>query len=237
MTYQPTAADFAALVSLSKSQSPPIDPTQVALVLFEESGFDPSVQNSGGAPVYGLNQMSAANIQSLGLTVAQWTSMTAAQQLVYIFRWWDALASGDNGGQFPSDAGMILALNFEPGAFKNINAGSNPDAVLAGANGPYAANYTANKALDPNNTGTITVNTCRTYLTNVAARGGARWQMLLAGIQAAGGGSVQPIQPSNAIATAGALKVVWALVGGLAMGAAAHLIFPAVKPVRRRRYA
>src|SRR5580698_7388456 len=103
MSYSPTPADFQTLVQLSAAQSPPIDPNQVAIVLFEESGFNPASQGPAGAGVYGLNQMSTANLSSLGLTPASWTAMTASQQLPYIFKWWDSLANSDNAGQFPAD--------------------------------------------------------------------------------------------------------------------------------------
>jgi hypothetical protein len=233
MTYQPTSADFQALVQLSAQQSPPVDPNQVALVLFEESGFNPTIQNGAGAPNYGLNQMSTANLSSLGLTPTQWTSMTAAQQLPYIFKWWDSLANGDNAGQFPPDAGTLLALNFEPGAFKNVAAGNNPNAVLAAATGPYASNYTANKLLDPNNTGSITVNTCRQYLANVAANGGGAWAAIQAGILAAQGG-VNPVPAPQPVSSMLG-QVALAIAGGLAIGGAAHLLLPKLEP-RRRRY-
>jgi hypothetical protein len=238
MSYSPTPADFQALVQLSAAQSPPIDPNQVALVLFEESGFNPASQGPAGASVYGLNQMSASNLSSLGLTPTTWTAMSAAQQLPYIFKWWDSLASGDNAGQFPSDGGMLLALNFLPGAFKTVGAGSNPSAVLAGANGPYASYYTANKVLDPNGTGSITVSTCRTYLSNVANSGGAAWAVIQAGILAAGGNSTAASPSSSSTpSTAGtAIKnAAIAAVGGVALGGAAHFLLP--KPrLKKRRY-
>ena len=242
MTYQPTSQDFQTLVQLSQAQSPPIDPTQVAVVLFEESGFDPSIQNGAGAPNYGLNQMSASNIQSLNLSVSQWTSMTAAQQLQYIFTWWKGSAATANGGAFPSDAGMLLAMNFEPGAFQNVNAGSNPDAVLAGVNGPYAANYTANPLLDPDGTGEITVNTCRKYVSNLLAQyaSNPQWQAIQAGIAAAGGSS-QPQQPPGFVPVPSPSSMLstlaLAIVGGLAIGGAAHILLPKPAPRRRYRYA
>jgi len=232
MSYKPTATDFQTLVQLSAAQNPPIDPVQVALVLFEESGFNPAIQNKAGASNYGLNQMSAANLSSLGLTPSQWTSMTAAQQLPYIFKWWASLASSDNGGSFPADGGELLALNFEPGAFKTVGAGGNPNAILAGSSGPYASNYTANSVLDPNKTGSITVNTCRQYLANVEANGGAAWAAIVQGIQQAGGSTIS--------GSTFARQALTSVIGGLAIGG---VMFVASKELeryrttkRRRRY-
>ena len=243
MTYQPTSADFQALVQLSRAQHPPIDPTQVAVILFEESaGFNPAQQNFGGAPNYGLNQMSASNLSAIGLTPAQWTSMSAAQQLVYIFRFWASSAATANGGRFPSDGGELLAMNFEPGAFANVQAGSNPNAVLAASGGPYASNYAANKSLDPEGTGQITVNTCRQLVSNLLVNyaGNSRWQMIEAGIAAAsGGGGLPPISPVPPPQPASSMlsNLALAIAGGLAIGGAAHVLLPRFEaPRRRRRY-
>ena len=244
MTYQPTPQDFQTLVQLSQAQNPPIDPTQVAIVLFEESGFDPSRQNNSGTGNYGLNQMSTANIQALGLSVSDWTSMTAAEQLQYVFRFWSSSAASANSGQFPSDGGTLLAMNFEPGAFQTVGAGSNPDAVLAGASGPYATNYAWNKVLDPNGTGEITVNTCRQYVSNLLSQyaGNSQWQAIQAGIASAGGNAQpQPQQPQNPVPTPNPSSMLstlaLAIVGGLAIGGAAHILLPKPAPRRRYRYA
>jgi len=223
-------------VAQSRATSPPIDPADAMLVMFEESGANPSSPGPAGAnpPVSGLNQMATPNLTALGLTHAQWLSMSAAQQLPYVFRFWKSL-SGDNGGRFASDAGQLLALNFLPGAYKAVNAGSNGDAVIAGKNGPYAWAYNDNPALQ-NATGTITVNTLRAYMANVASKGGVRWAALLAGIAAAEARvGYKPLQaataPSFALLALGALAL-----GGIAY-AVVYMPVPAIfrRPVARRR--
>lgn len=226
MSYKPTTTDLQTLVQLSAAQSPPIDPVQVALVLFEESTFNPSVQNAGGAPNYGLNQMSATNIAGLGLTVSEWTSMTAAEQLPYVFKWWAKQAAYANNGQFFSDAGQLLALNLGQVAYKNVNAGSNPDAVLAGKSGPYANSYAGNPQLG--NGAIITVNTCRAYLAKIA--GGSSFGVLARQIeQVEGVPSVSPQStPSNPVQS-----FVTSLLGGLLLGGTAFIVTQEIERYRR----
>jgi hypothetical protein len=235
MSYTWTPNDYATLVQLSEAQNPPIDPSAPALLFYEESGMDPSNPGpvSANPPVGGLNQMNVPNLQALGFSRSQWLSMSASEQMPIIFNWWAGLAKNDNRGQFPSDAGMLLAMNFLPGRFRDVVAGSNVDAPLAAAAGPYASIYNDQHALlDPNSTGAITVNTCRTYLSNVANHAGARWQNIIAKIQAAGG--------TVNVAVAG--PSIWATVlGGLVLGSAAYLAYEAyvlrLRPTRRRRFA
>src|ERR1700677_4111685 len=105
MTYAWTAEDYATLAQLSSERG--IDPAQVALIFLWESGLNPASAGPAGANVGGLNQMSATNLSNLGLTMAQWVQMTAAEQLPYIFEWWDSLAKSDNNGVFPGDGGTL----------------------------------------------------------------------------------------------------------------------------------
>lgn len=228
-----SSTDYATLASLSAAQSPPIDPAQVALVLFEESGMNPASPGPAGASVGGLNQVSTANLTALGITRADWLSMTPSEQLPTIFKWWDSLANSDNGGQFPADGGTLLALNFLPGAFKTVGAGSNENAVLAAAAGPYASYYIANSSLDPNNTGSITPATCQTRLNNVASAAGSTWQSILSNIQAVS-------SYSTAVASNPWSSALVALAGGLALGGAAFLVAERARefrPARARRRA
>lgn len=208
-----TASDYDQLVTLSRAQSPPIDPAQVALVLWEEGGMNPRSDPFGGTGASGMNGMDLANLQSLGFTKPQWLAMSVSQQLGVIFKLWQGWAQRYNGGRFPSDAGELLALNFLPGAFSNVHAGANPDAVIAGKAGPYAAEYAANKPLQ-NATGQITVNTLRSYLGGVATRAGSTWTGVMSQIRAAiarVGGSIPPV------AAAGGSAVVLLLVAGAAV--------------------
>jgi len=207
MSYTWTDQDFDELVAQSRAQTPPIDPAEALLVLFEESGANPASPGPAAAkpPVGGLNQMSVPNLTNLGLTRAQWLAMTAAEQLPWVFRWWASL-NHFNDDHFAADAAELLGLNFLPGAFANAGAGRNPDAPIAGRLGPYAWAYKDNPLLQ-NETGSITVNTLRAYLAKVAAHGGvvpsaagkARWLSLLAGVHAANerAGSIEPGNPPD----------------------------------------
>jgi hypothetical protein len=216
-----TPADYDALVSLSAAQTPPISPVDAVFILFEEGGMNPA-SNAGSA--FGMNGMDAENLQNLGITQSQWLAMTVQQQLAIIFKLWASWGKSDNNGNFPSDAGQLLALNFLPGAYKTISAGTNPDAVLAGKNGPYANYYSDNAPLQ-NSTGTITVNTLRQYVANTEAKSGAAWQNVVAQVQAAQARAGQNVA-STAPATAPAANpwAQWTAIalGGVAFGMAAH---------------
>lgn len=216
-----TSSDFDTLVSLARAQVPPIDPTDVAIVLYEESGLNPASPGpSTAAGVAGLNQMSTANLVSLGLSRSAWLAMTASQQLPWIFKFWQSLAKSFNGGKFPTDAGQLLALNFLPGAYAAAGAGSNPDAPIAAKTGTYAWAWNDNPALQ-NSSGAITVNTLRTYIANVAAKAGATWTNAVTQIQAAVARAA-PSSPSSPLApptSAGGNVVAMLLLVGLVGGA------------------
>lgn len=181
-SYTPTTADYDALVSDARARS--IDPLDVTELLWIESaGFDPASMGPGkDGAVSGLNQMSKANLASLSLTPAEWTSMSAAQQLALIFPFWDSLARSFNGGKFPADGPNLLALNFLPDLYRSSGAASNPDAVMSKRGDAY---YAKNTFYDPANTGTITVNTIRAQWAQQRAAGGTRWAQLSAGVNAA----------------------------------------------------
>lgn|GEM_PF-6998945 len=213
-----TSSDYDLLVSLARAQVPPIDPTDVAIVLYEESGLNPANPGpSAAAGVAGLNQMDTANLASLGLTRAQWLAMSVSQQLPWIFKFWQSLAKSFNGGKFPADAGELVGLNFLPGAYAAVGASANPDAPIAAKTGTYAWAWNDNPALQ-NSTGAITVNTLRTYLANVAAKAGATWTNAVTQIQAAvarAGGSSSPSSPLSPPTSAGGNVVAMLLLVGL----------------------
>jgi hypothetical protein len=186
--YAPTVTDFDETVALSKAHG--IDPHDVTLALFIESGgYNPaSMGPKQDGAVSGLNQMSKANLASLGLTPAAWTAMTAAQQLPAIFNFWVGLAKSFAGGAFPADAAHLLALNFVPAYYQSSGAAKNPAAPLVSkndTNATKAAIYAANTFYDPGSTGVISVNTIAARQAQQKAAGGARWAMLSSGIDAA----------------------------------------------------
>lgn len=235
-----TSSDYDALVALSAAQSPPISPTDAVFILFEEGGMNPASDPFGGNGASGMNGMTVDNLTSLGLTKSQWLTMTVQQQLAVIFKLWQSWAKTFNNGQFPSDAGMLLALNFVPGQFKNVSAGTNPNAVLVGQNGPLAQYWGSNTPLQ-NSTGTITVNTLRQYVANTEAKSGQAWQNVVAQVQAAQARAGQSAQVAQVQPSAWP-QTVAIVLGGLAIGMAGHYtveqhgrqIAKAFRPVTRR---
>lgn len=222
--YIPTQTDYATLVSLSNGAG--IDPMDVAIVLYEESGFNPASPGPPGANVAGLNQMDTDNLTSLGLTRAEWLQMSATEQLPYIFHFWQGLANRFNNGRFPSDGGELLGLNFLPGAWKTAGAGTNPNAPIAASTGAYAWAYNDNELLQ-NASGQITVNTLRSYLSRVASKASPRWHMIVNGITQA-----EDLIPG--LNTAIYNKVVPQVIGGLLIGGALYLAYENWPAVTRR---
>jgi hypothetical protein len=222
-----TPSDYDALVALSAAQSPPISPVDAVFILFEEGGMNPASDPFGGNGASGMNGMTVDNLTSLGLTKSQWLAMTVQQQLAIIFKLWQSWAKTFNNGQFPSDAGMLLALNFVPGQFKNVSAGTNPNAVLVGQNGPLAQYWTSNAPLQ-NSTGTITVNTLRQYVATTESKAGAAWQNVVAQVQAAQAragqnqASTAPAPATVASTELGLAQAAAIILGGVAFGMAAH---------------
>jgi hypothetical protein len=186
--YQVTSQDFDVLVRESRKRG--IDPRDVAIVLYIESaGFDPASAGGGGA-ANGLNQMMPENLRSIGFTPEAWRALSAAEQLPFIFRWWDSMASAFRPAGFPPTAGDLGALNFLPGRYKERGAATNPDAPLTAAPEKF---YERNTFYDPVKSGAISVNTMRARQ-QLEARG-ARWQLLLSGIAAAENRSTTPAEP------------------------------------------
>jgi hypothetical protein len=212
--YAWTPDDYATLVSLSRARG--VDPTVPALLFLEESGLNPHQAGPAGSGVAGLNQTLPGNV---GVPTAQWLTMSAAEQMPRIFAWWDKQV------QWPVSAGTLLALNFLPGQFANVGAAANPNAVLAGVNGPYASYYGDNSSLDPQHTGVITPATCGLRLQNVAAAS-SKWRAFKANLP----------QSNPAPTPFDWGRVALVAVGGVVLGGAAYLVTHAPsRPVRRRR--
>lgn len=185
--YHPTAADYEATVTLSRARG--IDPRDVALVEFWESGFDPQEVNSLGYS--GINQMSPANLKTYGLTPQQWVSMSIAQQQAVAFQFWDSMAEDFAGGHFPVDGANLFALNVLPGRYLQVGALTNRDAALSTKGDPW---YAKNQNLDPRGTGSITVNTIADRLALVEQKYATDLAPIFAGIDAAEGGPQQSSQ-------------------------------------------
>lgn len=182
-------------MALCLAQDPPVEyapfpggPLGVGMLLFLESGFDPSSPGpapDAANPVGGLNQMSLENLDTLGISRSAWLSLSAAQQLPVVFKFWQGLARTFAGAVFPSDGPGLLALNFLPASYQSSGAATNPYAVLAASAGPYAAEYAANVFYDPDKTGEITPLTIRRRFMLTDAANPPRWRALRANLAAA----------------------------------------------------
>lgn len=193
------------------------------LLYIESKGFDPASPGPNPAaanPVGGLNQMSLENLSTLGVSRPTWLSLSAAQQLPIIFRFWQSLARSFAGGAFPPDGPRLLALNFLPASYQASGAATSSTAVLSGKNGPYAADYAPNAWYDPDGTGEITPQTIAKRFALEDAANAPRWQTLRVGIAAA----VDRQTPGGrATARRGAMSVALPLLlAGLAAAGYAH---------------
>lgn len=206
--YAITPDDFAALVSLSRQRG--IDPRDVAIVLYIESGgFNPASAGPGGRGIAnGLNQMTPQNLQSIGFSPSAWRALSAAEQLPHIFAWWDQLAASIQAGWFPPTGADLGAINFLPGRYKTRGSISNPDATLTASPENF---YVDNTFYDPDSTGAITVNTIRAR--QEKSKTGARWASIESGIDDVdpSGGIALKIAKGAAIVSmvAGAVGVGW----------------------------
>ena len=90
-----------------------------------ESGINPARANALGAPYLGLNQMGPVERRLVGFTGGPeaWLSLSAADQLVYVARWYAAKPAAAM-----RDAGSVYLINFLP-AF--AGEAGNPGFVLA----------------------------------------------------------------------------------------------------------
>lgn len=227
MSTIPSPADYATLVDLAEQRG--LDPLGIAAMFFWESGFNPANPGppSADPPVGGLNQMNEPNINGLGLTRAQWLGMSVAQQLGWIFHWWDGLAAHI---PYPADAAALYALNFLPARYKE-RALTSRDAPLTSAGEGW---YESNTTLDPDHTGAITVNTIARHLAKVAASTNSRWQMIRQGVLAAYEAGPAP---ASAFAPNGWATRAVELVGAVAVGVGAIAAFQHFQraPVRGAR--
>lgn len=157
-----TDEDIHALVRAAKELN--ARPMDLLAVLNSESGLHPgSIAYQKGLPyARGLNQITPPNANAMRLPQAEWesiTSMTPAQNLPYVVRSFRA-AVGDH---VYKDVGELWLVNFAPA---RLGMGTSDDVVLYTA--PSAA-YEANKPLDVDRKGTITVGDMRRRVLNDSA--------------------------------------------------------------------
>jgi hypothetical protein len=135
-----------------------IRPEYLLPTLWAESGFDPAIQNRGGAPNYGINQVSASYLATLGISVSDYVAWPASQQLTRVVLpmskgWPKPLLSGTR----------VYQANLLP-ATVNGTAGWTParypnDVVVskAGPTNKNAADYNGNSGIDTGKKGYISV--------------------------------------------------------------------------------
>lgn len=138
-------------------------------VWLAESGLEPSAQNAIGCT--GLNQSCPApNGPGFpGGDAAAYRSAPASAQLAWIApQVMRAIAL--NGGAPFTSAARYYQANFLPATLPKATG---PDDVIAGAEGPYASAYAANRDLDVDGDGAITLDDLGASLERTAAAYGS----------------------------------------------------------------
>lgn len=97
-----------------------VDPRDAIKVLLNESGMDPTVinRNSKGEPVAaGVFQLLVSAIPKFtGMSLEDWTSLSAAQQIPYAAKFWRE-KTAENGAPLPVSARDLYWLNYMPAAY------------------------------------------------------------------------------------------------------------------------
>jgi len=128
------------------------DPNGIALVISEESGFNPAAKNPNGS-ASGLIQFIESTANRLGTTTAQIRAMTAEQQLPLVERF------------FASTLGRKIPQQIEDyvlASFGQANLIGAPDSTVMFAAG--SPEYAANQTFDSNGKGAITVGDVRAHM-------------------------------------------------------------------------
>jgi hypothetical protein len=131
-------------------------------VWFAESGLDPSIVNKDGC--IGLNQTCPKEIGGPGFptTPKAYAALPASEQVAWIAP--QVLSQVKlNGGPFQSAARYYQA-NFMPATLTTVRGAGD---VIASKFGPYAMEYEANKGLDMNKDGKITLSDLGDFLVHV----------------------------------------------------------------------
>jgi len=146
-----TASDTDFMVAVNTvSQKYQIKPEDLLAVMYRESALDPAAVNkSSGAT--GLIQFMPKTAESLGTTTSALRMMNRAGQMQFVDKYFEQV-----GLPKGADRGTIYAYVFLPGiAAKGTN-------TLASVNDPNTKKYyDANRGLDKNNDGLITIDDLR----------------------------------------------------------------------------
>ncbi|MFZ2526640.1 MAG: hemopexin repeat-containing protein [Rhodococcus sp. (in: high G+C Gram-positive bacteria)] len=142
-------------------------PADLLAVMESESGVRASAQNPNGKAT-GLIQFMPSTLVGLGWAEGPdaFQLLTAEQQLPYVEKYYKP-----HIGQLTS-AGRLYQATFLPATLR----GTNEDSVIAAPGGPHADAYNANKLLDTNHDGVITVSDLTARIDKV--RRGQRWAAL-----------------------------------------------------------
>jgi hypothetical protein len=133
-----------------------IRPEYLLPVIWAESGFQPNVQNYGGAPYYGLNQVSSNFLAAHGVSPDDYVTWPASRQLSDIVLPYMQGVVSRYGT--PHSAIKVEQGNFYPASL--ATATSLSDAIVSA---PSAA-YEGNKGLDFESKGFISVGDLGTFL-------------------------------------------------------------------------
>lgn len=137
------------------------DPSHLMSCMAFETGrtFSPTIKNGAGAPYYGIIQGGAAFCKDVGITLDQWRSLTALQQLDYVYKWY--LPYKGRMKDLPSWYMRILW----PAAV------SQPDSYVLWDSKSRPTTYIQNKGLDVNKDGQITRGEVSKVIYNIYAEG------------------------------------------------------------------
>lgn len=206
------AAFFPALAAYSDAP-----PSWVLLVLDSESGLNPAALNSLGYA--GLNQISSTFLRSKGIDPNDYVTWPASRQLTQVVLPFISAQVAFLKPQTVSTPGVLYGLNFLPGRVKSN--GTSENSVLTQSPEAY---YTANKGLDFNKDGSITIGDLDAFLYKLSKTQG--YQNALAQLQAADPSiqnpyeSPPPLPPTQTEAQAGKI-LQGLLIGGAVVGAGA----------------
>ncbi len=172
------------------------NPLDVAGLLMNESGFNPSEQNSIGC--VGLNQQCPGSQNFLNdYTVNQYLALPISEQLSYVFAWWQSRMSA--AGVSTISAAELYQLNFLPATF---TPGESSSYVISSKGDPY---YASNAGLDTTGDGQITLGDLQQVITNAQNNNPALFAYLEEQILLCGG-------------LGGFTTTPWLVGGGLAAG-------------------
>jgi hypothetical protein len=134
------------------------DPNGIALVISEESAFNPAAKNPGGS-ASGLIQFIESTAASLGTTTAQIRAMSAEEQLPLVERFFETSLRGQIPARIED---YFLAVLGKP----NLIGASDDTPVFTQGSAAYASN----PQLDLDKNGVITVGDTRSYMQRVLNR-------------------------------------------------------------------